>query len=281
MRSAALALAALAGCTVAANRVALVPHATPLTTTGQPMQSAGALTLGATNAFDVARPELGNPEVGLEIPETQAHSELALRLTHNLSMALSYERGFHNGATPLKWTQPPVDGGDVNGAGLGFAYSIETSTPGLRVGLATQVTMWTVPYTEYRACIADCTIDGYPITYQDVVRGSDSVGTFAVALVPSYHTGAFTWFGGLTGVNHPTLIEKGVESSLDAGGHVQGGPFNLIAHAGVAIDVGGGVTASAYLSQDLIRDPVAYRPGVGVLISLPLGRDPPPDPDGM
>ncbi|HTJ45869.1 MAG TPA: hypothetical protein VL463_27385 [Kofleriaceae bacterium] len=274
-------LVTLTGCTVAANRVALVPHATPLTTTGQPLGASAAFTAGATNAFDVAKPQLGNPEVGLEIPSAQAHGDLAFRLTRNFSMSLSYDRGLHQGATPLKWTQPPVDGGDAEGYGVGFAYSIETDEPGLRVGIGTQLTAWNVPYTEYRACISGCDFDGIPVEYSDVVTGTDDVGGLAIAIVPSYHTGKWTYFGGLTGANHPTLIEKGIESSLDVGGKVQGGPFNLIAHAGVAVELVDGVSASAYVAQDLVRDPVAYRPSVGVLLSVPLGRDPAPDPDGL
>jgi hypothetical protein len=270
----AFAAGAAAGCTVAANRVALVPHAGPITNTGQPMESTGAVTLGGL--YDPLGPKLGNPEVGLEIPKGQVHGELALRVTSNFSLEVHTDRGFHSGATPLKPNQPPVDGGDVSGGGMGFAYSIRTSQPGLRVGIAAQVSFWSVPFTEYRACVSNCTIDGFPITYTDVIKGSDSVSQLALAIVPSYRVGGVTYFGGLTAANHPTLIQKAIESSLDVTGDVQNGPLNLILHAGIAIDLGGGITASAYIAQDVSQDPVAYKPTLGFLLSLPLGHDAPP-----
>ena len=272
MRLALLALAAASGCaTFAANRVALPPHAAPITTDGQPLQSTGALQLGGQ--ADPIAPALGNPEVGLEVPRAQLHGELALRVTRNFDLEVHADDGLHDGATPLKSTQPPVDGGNVTGGGFGFTYSAETSEPGLRIAFAMRLTIWSVPYTEYRACVSNCTEDGYPTDYTDEVKGSDSIGQLALAVVPSYRTGKVTYFGGLTAANHPTLIEKGTELATDTDGNVQSGPLNVIAHAGVSLDLGGGVTASAYVAQDLATDPVRYRPSVGAAVSLPLGAD--------
>jgi hypothetical protein len=267
-------LVAAPACTYTVNRAAFVPHATPLTQTGQPMHSTGELTLGAVNAADAKAPTFGDPSAAVEVPGTQLHGGLALRASKNVSIAAIYERGLASTATRVKTTQPPVDGGDVDGYGASITYSVPTSKPGFRIGITTELLFWSIPWIEYRTCI-DC---AGPYSYVD--QGRDVVPTLALGVTPSYHAGRFTWFGGLTTRNHPTITQKGIETGADTGGDVQSGPLNVVAHVGAEVELAAGVRASLIVDQTLTRDPVVYGPGFGLLVTIPLGRDPvrPPAP---
>jgi hypothetical protein len=262
------ALSLVAGCeTYAQHRAALVPHATPLPTDGQPMASAGEIGLGASNLVDAVAPTAGDPTAGDVVPSTQLRGSIALRATKNLSFSLAYERGLSSGSHPVTSSQPPVDD-DVGGAGFGFAYSIDTGREGFRIGVSSELMAWSIPWVQYTICVDNCI--GSSIAIMD--KGSDSVPTLAFGVTPSYRSGPVTVFGGFTARNQPTITEK-IETNLPGPADVQEGPYNITGHAGVALDLGGGVKASLLVHQTITSDPIAYGPGVGLMLSIPLGRD--------
>lgn len=47
-------------------------------------------------------------------------------------------------------------------------------------------------------------------------------------------------------------------------------------HAGVGVDVGGGVHANAFVHDTVTNDPIAYGPSVGLELEVPLGKRVPP-----
>lgn len=273
MRPVLVALIAVAtGCqTYAEHRAALVPHATPLTTDGQPLESTGELALGASNVHDFAKPGAGNPDAGDAVPSTQVRGVFDLRASRNLSIGVVYERGLAAGSHAVSPSEPNVDNGDVVGYGAHMIVSIPTGTPGLRVALAGEILMWNVPWVQYSTCIMNCGASpGF--TFSD--RGSDPVATFALGIIPSYRTGNLTVFGGMTMRNQPTIDEKAIDLGEDP--EVQGGPLNFTLHAGAEVDVGAGVRLSLIAHQTVSRDPIDYAPSLAAMVTIPFGEGPTP-----
>jgi hypothetical protein len=58
------------------------------------------------------------------------------------------------------------------------------------------------------------------------------------------------------------------------GGDVQNGPFNVMLHAGVQIEIERRLSALVVIHQDVVADPVRYGPGVGVALTARLGNGP-------
>ncbi len=277
MRSLLPLLALAAGCqTYAQHRAALVPHQTPLPIDGQPLQSAGQLALGASNLGNAVAPGIGNPDAGDVVPSDQLRGSLDLRASHNVALGVVYENGLAAGATRIKSSEPPMDGGDsVTGYGVHMMVSIPTSNPAWRIGLATELMMWTVPWVEYTTCVENC---GSGTGTTVMSSGRDQVPTAAIAIVPSYRTGRLTVFAGFTARNHPTIIEKTETVLANEPADVQSGPFNVTAQAGAEIEIASGVRASLLVHQTLTRDPVIYGPSLAAMLTIPLGRDEPPAP---
>ncbi|HSK04754.1 MAG TPA: hypothetical protein VK932_26065, partial [Kofleriaceae bacterium] len=252
------------------NRAALVPRATPRMSTGHPLPATAQLTAGASSLAHLGAPGPGDPNAGLEIPGTQLFGNLRLQPFEGLTLGLVYENGLDAGAKPLKSTQPPVDGGNVEGYGFNFDASIRTGDPRFRVGLGVDAMVWNVPYVEYFTCAAgeEC----FP--YSIVSRGSDTVESLAVSLTPSYRPSeGVTVFGGLTVRNHPTIKQKGQTSDPLFEPEVRAGPANFIVSGGVEVALAGGaLLASAIAYWDASREPVEYGPGVAVMLGIPLGR---------
>jgi len=281
MRSVLVLVPLIAGCSVyAQHRAALVPHATGLPTDGQPMSSIAEVSVGADNLVDLIAPTKGDQTQGDVVPKEQLRGQAMFRIGRNFALGGVYEHAIAQNATVLSPSEPAIKDATLAGPGVQAMYSIETGEPGFRVGLATEIVFWNIPWVEYTSCIQNCVVPGY--TYSD--RGASVVPTLAFAIVPSYRTGPLTYFGGFTARNQPTITEKTITTVPDSDGDVQGGPFNITAHAGVAVELGAGVRASLMVHQTITRDPIAYGPGVGLMISLPLGRDqpriaqPPPPP---
>lgn len=274
MRPFILALLVAAGCqTYAQHRAALVPHQSPLPIDGQPLQSAGALALGASNLGNVTAPNAGDPGAGDIVPSDQLRGSLDLRASRNVSLGVAYEHGLAAGATRVKDSEPPITDEDVTGYGAHIAVSIPTSNPAWRIGVATELMMWTIPWVQYSTCVDNCgTSTGTTV----MSTGRDQVPTIALAIVPSYRAGRLTVFGGFTARNHPTIIEK-IDTVLpNEPADVQSGPFNITAQAGAEIEISSGVTASVLVHQTLTRDPVIYGPSLAAMLTIPLGRDEPP-----
>jgi hypothetical protein len=250
------------------NRAALVPRATPRMTSGQPLEGRGQLSLGASSVAHLGDPEIGDdPNAGVEIPGTQLFGALKGRLGQHASFGILYENGLDQGAKKLNKSQPDVDGGNVQGYGLTFDIAIPVDDK-WTIGLGLDAMMWSVPYTSYE-------VFNGTITIRD--EGSDSVGTFAASITPSYKLDEdLALFGGFTVRQHPTIQQKGMDigTVLDDV-EVDSGPANYIVSAGVEGSLlDGSVLLMAVGYYDLSRDPAKYGPGMGLMVSLPFGRRP-------
>ena len=258
------------------NRAALVPHATPRMTSGQPLAGRGQLTLGASSVAHLGDPKVGDdPNAGVEIPGTQLFGALKGRIGEHVSFGMLYENGLDRGAKKINASQPDVNEGNVHGYGLSLDISIPTGEPRWRVAVGFDAMLWSVPYVSYE------TFTDGNFTIQD--RGTDSVDTFAASLTPSFKLDEdITLFGGLTVRNHPTIQQKGTNMGtvLDDV-EVESGPANYLVSAGIEGALAdGNVLLAAVAYYDISQNPAQYGPGMGVMVSLPFGRrakqQPPP-----
>jgi hypothetical protein len=266
MRSVLLVVGTIAGCsTYAQHRAALVPHATPVQTTGQPAAWRGTATLGASNAADLGDPGVGDPSAGVAIPGRQLRGSLGIAATPNLTLSAFVEEGLASSAQPVKPTLPPLDDEGVTGKGVGAYYSVPVDAQ-FRLGLALELTAWDVPWVEYSQCIDNCSVPS-PVTMSS---GTSGVLQYAIGIVPSYRHDDWTFFGGITGRTHPTIREKAINHGESP--EVEEGYLNAIVHAGVAYEAGEAVQFLVELHHDLTADPVAYAPAVGFSIAIGLGE---------
>lgn len=253
------------GCsTYVQHRAALVPHPTPVQTTGQGAAWRGTASLGATNIADPVAPGVGDPNAGIAIPSRQLRGSLGLWITRNLAIGVFREQGLASSAQPIKSTLPPLDDDPVVGHGYSITYSVPTQSP-WRVGLSLEMAAWSVPWVEYSTCIDFCS---EPIVTMS--RGRTGVGSIAIGIVPSYQLGDWTFFAGATGRNHPTLEEKVINHGEWP--DVEGGPLNAVIHAGAAYEAGERVQFVAQMHQTVTRDPVVYGPSFGFSVVIGLGR---------
>ncbi len=273
-----LASLVLVGCgTYNFNRAALVPRAVPRMTTGQPLSATGQLDAGASSVTSLGRPEAGDPNAGIEVPSTQLHGALKLRTGEHASLGLIYENGLAQGAEKLKDTQPDVKGGGVQGYGFTFDVSIPTGNPDVRIGLGVDAILWSVPYVEYLTCAAGESC--FPFQIQN--KGRDTVGQLAASITPSYKVSPeLTLFGGVTMRQHPTIEAKGTtQDPLFTEPDVQSGPLNFLVSAGGEVSFAdGAVLASGMLYWNATQTPAKYKGGLGVMMSVPLGRRGPKPP---
>jgi hypothetical protein len=265
MRLAWLSLLACTACsTYVHHRAALVPHATPVQSIGQPNDWRVAASLGASNIADLGAPREGSDaNAGVAVPAKQLRGTLALGVTRNFTFAYAVEDGLASSAQPIKDTLPPLDGRSLVGMGPNLTYSIDTGSP-WRVAVSLEARGWRVPWVEYTTCASYCSD---PLTI--VTREYSTVFTGAVGVVPSYRVDAWTFFGGVTAKNHPTIREK--ETSWGFPTEVDEGPLNAIVHAGVAYDAAERVRFLAELHHTVTDDPVAYAPALGFALELGLG----------
>jgi hypothetical protein len=246
-------------------RNARVPHAAVPLRTAQPLAGPVELTLGASNAGDLMEPSQGNRQSADEVPARQARGELRVRLGQRGELALVHEHGFGSSSQRLDPTQAPVGGGDVFGTGVAGRYAIELA-PGWSLGLDTEVLVWTVPYVEYRTCVENCPAG--PTT--TIEHGTSNATTLGFGVTPSHKEGRATLFGGLFARNHPTITRKATEYYDTHSDDVENGPANVLVHAGLAYELGGGISALVLVHQNVSHDPVIYGPGVGVALSASL-----------
>ena len=260
-------LSACLNSTYMQHQSALVPRATSLPTDGQPMQNTAELSLGASNLGELRRPTAGDPDTGDAVPAVQLRGSIAARAMQNLALYAIYERGLASTAIAAQTSDPKINNGDVVGYGIGWAYSIETSTPGLRIGFANEIVSWSIPWIQYTSCTMMCSVPGAT----NISNGTSTVPVFALAVVPSYKRGRVTVFGGITGRNHPNVVNK-LTTDFPMDPEVDMGPVDLLAHVGVAIEIVAGLRASVIVNQDIVGDPVRYGPGFAALLAIPLAR---------
>ncbi len=264
VRVAMLILPAVAGCVGNVQRSARVPHASVPLSSGQPLDGAVEASAGLSNITDVVKPSVGNATQAVEVPATQMRNELRFRISDRAQLGLIYERGFAATSQKPDETQAPVGPGDVSGYGISVGYSFATRTPGLAIGTTLELMAWTVPYVEYETC-TNCIGEDVTVIGHDVATPA----TLGVGISPSYRRGKVTYFGGAFARNHPTTLRKemGVDITFDDGGDVKSGPFNVMLHAGVEVQVQRWLSALLVIHQDVIADPVQYGPGIGFAIS--------------
>jgi hypothetical protein len=264
-------LSVASGCTTyTVRKSALAPHIAPPLRSGQGMgASAAEASVGASTLVSAGAPEEGEgANAGLYIPRVEMNAALRGQLRENLDIGVLWDHGFRKGAYATSEDQPSPDNGSVYGGGGSLFYSMQTGAPELRVGFGIDLMIYSIPYVEYRTCVDFCG-DG---PYTTVTHDRDNIGVYSLSLVPSWHSGRLTLFGGGTVRNHPTIEKGSVEGVFDSDDEVTGGPAVFIAHAGLEVEVGGGVKAMGLVYQPLEQDPVRYLPTLGVALTVPLAR---------
>lgn len=267
-------LTCFAGCfTGNIQRSARVPHPGVPLSSGQPLATAAELSAGLSNATDVMAPRVGNASQSVEVPSTEMRDELRLQVGRRGTLSLLYEDGFAATSHKPDATQAPIGGGDVRGYGVSYGYSFETSTPGLSVGTTFETMVWSLPYVQYETCTSgpdggvDC-----PSMTTTISHGRAYPMTIGLGVTPSYRSGAVTVFGGLFGRNHPSTTRKEMNVVLDGGDDVRSGPFNLLIHAGIELQLADRISALVLIHQDITADPVQYGPGIGIAIAGRIGQ---------
>jgi hypothetical protein len=261
-----ITLPVLAACgpTYTQNQAALVPHAEPVAYDGQPLTAPAALWLGAGNVTDLVAPRAAAPNVGDSVPRTQLRGAYGYSFG-NLTLEGFYERGLVSTETPLSTTQPPVHNGSVTGFGLGTTYSFAMS-PQMRFGFVAEIASWSVPWVQYSQCVSGCPNPGVAI---ETSGTADQVMTYTFGLVPSYRTGPWTLFGGLTLRNQPTTYQKQEIQGGDPGTFVDEGDFNATLSLGVEFNAAG-VLIALMLHDTVTADPIQYGPGIAAMVTVPL-----------
>jgi len=247
-------------------RAALVPQPTPVFRSGQPMDRIAELGVGVGTLARAQEPQEGSAEDGLQIPRVQVGGNLRFRLTPNFDMGLIVERASQAGATALADDQPTPEG-DASGHGISVQYSLETDDiPGLRIAVAADLLLYSIPNVEYRTCFENCDAVG---TYTSVEYKRTVVPVHALALTPSWQHQDWTLYGGMTLRNHPTIERGGIEGPYDSD-DLEAGPLNVVLSAGVERHLGRGVRAALVLYQVTGKKPVQYAPTVAATLTIPL-----------
>ncbi|HTL31789.1 MAG TPA: hypothetical protein VL326_01625 [Kofleriaceae bacterium] len=238
--------------------------------TGQPMEQQLGFELGATSLGDLAKPRAGtDPAAGIAVAQHQGRATFALAANDWFHVAFFHERALHENSTEISSTIPPLDDRAALGYGMALAFSVPTSTPGFRIGIDTELTTWGIPYLSF----TESSVSSTP----DVDRGRDIVGMAALGVTPSYRSGPWTVYGGMTVRNHPTMIEEVTSEWVAPEPDVQEGPFNAIAAAGVGFREDN-VEVVADVHQTLTTDPVRYGPAIGVTLKIFGGKNVLPTP---
>lgn len=263
------AMPVLAGClTGNVQRSARVPHPGVPLSSGQPLVTTAEVSGGLSNATDLMAPRVGNPSQAVEVPGTEMRDELRFRLGRRGALALIYEDGFASTSHKPDPTQAPIGDGDVHGYGASISYALPTSNPGLSIGLTFEHMVWSLPYVEYQTC----TSEGCSGMTTIIAHGRADPMTFGFGISPSYRVGAITVFGGLFGRNHPTAIRKEMGVRFDDEDSVTSGPFNLLFHAGIELELADRLSALVLIHQDVIADPLRYGPGIGIALTGRIGK---------
>jgi hypothetical protein len=252
------------------HRSALAPHPTPIVGDGQPMASAAGLELGATNLADLSAPTSGNPADSVEVPGTQVHGGLQVRASgfHPFSIGFLVDHGVTATAHHTNPAGPPVGDGTLIGGGMRGTLAFPIAGSGWSVGVAVQLMVWSVPWVEVLPPCEPCHRTA-PLVYHH----DDRTPTLAAGVTPSYRTGRWTFFGGLTVQQHPSIAEYN-DYEGDGGPEVETGPLNVTVHGGAEVEITDGVQVSAVIAQTVTTDPVRYGPGVGLMLTVPIDRDP-------
>lgn len=234
------------------NTVALVPHAAPVQSTGQPMDRPFGVEVGATNLGDLTAPKASSvlSPPGIAVAEHQLRAAFAIAPTPDLRLTVLHERALSKGSHDLSRTHLPLGEDSAAGYGVAFAYSVPTRSPRWRVGVATELVVWRCPYVTSTDNVID--------------EGTNLVGVAAFGVTPSYRVGAWTWFANGTIGKHPTVDENAAYAD------VKPGPVNVTAAAGMAYRLDDAEVALD-VHDTLTNDPVRYGPAVGLTLRIFAG----------
>jgi hypothetical protein len=270
---AAVALSA-GSSTYSTRRAALVPEIAPPMRSGAPMETIGEVSVNLPQAASTGDPTVADgQEPGLELPGFQVGGAGRLRLSQSFDMGVVYEQASSNGSRPVAADQPRVDGGDAYGYGLSFMGTAHMSDT-WRMAFIGEFLSYSIPWVEYRTCIDNC-FPGENYTYVD--SGRTSVPVITLGMVPSWHSGAWTVFGGLSARNQPT-IERGAIEVGDDGSDVESGRLNVMLSAGAEVSMGGGLKAMAMVYKSFDGSPLDYAPTLAVALSYGFGKPAQPAP---
>lgn len=241
-------------------------HATAPLWSGSPMQGPVDVAVGASNLVDARAPRLGDdPTIASEIPSAQVRGELRFRLGTYAQLAMIHDHAISSTYRALDPTQAPVSHGTAQSFGLAIRGSIpDEEVPGLSIGLGFELLEWSLPYVEYRSCVADC--GNSPL--QEMNTGDDTLLEPALQFIPSYRRGALTIFAGVYATPQARIVRKDWEiGAKDYDSDIDRSGFNFIANAGAELRFGY-VSVLAQIQQDLSSDPVSYGPSLGIGLAL-------------
>jgi hypothetical protein len=245
-------------------RTARVPHATAPLRTGAPLDGAIEASFGASSVGDVRRPTLADRDASIEVPGAQVRGELRLRIRRRVELAALYERAIARTFRPLDPSQAPVEEGTAQGRGLGLRYAIPfEGAPNLSLALGIEAWIWSIPYVEYRTCVAECEA----VSRLTIERGTSMVQGGALSLGLAYRSGSWTYGTGMHLARHPTIARKSETSFPEAESDVESGDVNMIAHAGVEYRLGP-ASLLVRVQRDLTAAPVSYGPSFGFAIAV-------------
>lgn len=249
-------------------RSARVPRPAVPLRTGEPLQGPIELSIGST-VGTTAR--LADEAAALEVPQHQMRAELRIKLRRG-EITPFFEHAFESSFDALDPAQAPVREGAPQGGGLATRYSWETGVEGLSVGTGVEVMWWSLPYVEYRTCVEYCEENGVYGT--SMHTGTESTGTWAFSLTPTYRDGRFAVFGGVYSRRHPTIRRKGTEIGGEYDQDISGGNYNVMFHGGVEM------RASVFslmfnMQQNITTETVQYGPSFGLALAI---HAPPPRP---
>jgi hypothetical protein len=242
-------------------RSARVPHPAAPLRSGAPLDAPFEASFGTSSAFDLRAPRLVDHTAAVETPAVQVRGELRLRLGTYGEIHIANEHSFDPSA--IDPTQAPIPGGrNAWSFNAGVRYAVPVA-PDVFIGLGLESVAWTLPYVEYRSCVANC--EGSPAQERDT--GTDNLWGLAADITPTYRTGDLTVFAGLHIAPNPTIRRKGTEvGAIDYESDLALGPTSYIVHAGAEYKLGP-VSLLAQIQQDLGGDPVSYGPSFGFAIA--------------
>jgi hypothetical protein len=250
-------------------RSAMVPHPAPIARTGQPLVGSAEITAGTGAGLALARPRQGDPDAGLVTPRLQA--DLAGRVRSlalpDLDFGLVYRRSFAAGSRRISQDIPNPDR-DAATYGVSMAGSLGTRDPRLRLALAGELTLMSLPFVVFQTSVEDTG------TVSQVVVSEETalVPCVAASVIPSYATtDRITVFGGLTARNHPSIDKRTTVVGRDVGGP-DAGPLILIFNVGIDVAVSEHLRGAVSVYQVLHGDPIAYSPTFSAHLTVPLGR---------
>ncbi len=266
------ALSVLYGCrTESVRRAALVPGLEPSQRTGQPIGDSAAEISAGTSSLVTLRPpsERSGSNAGVAVPRVQSSGDARLRVTEDLDLGLVWDTGLASGAFKVRDDQPDPDHGNVFGGGVSFHYSVPTAEPNFRLGVAGQLSIYSIPWVEYRTCVAACA--GDPFTR--VNRSRSRTAVLGLAAIPSYELNEqVTLFSGITLRNHPYVPRESVEVGQESDSKLRAGPFNPIVSVGLeyTLPLGLGPRLQVMVDQPFRNEPVRYGPSLGARITIPF-----------